>query len=75
MHVNHASDALLKIQSGVLKNVFILSMHGAKANIRSTTKMAKNRHACNKDILQSYWTSDGLPLYCSQPLYILFRAA
>ena len=51
--------------SGVLKNVFILSKHGTKANIRSTN-MA-NRHAYNRDNLQSYWTSDGLPLYCSQP--------
>jgi hypothetical protein len=34
--------------------------------IRST-KMANNRHAYNRDVLQSYWTSDGLPLYCSQP--------
>ena len=37
-----------------------------KANIRST-KMANNPHAYNKDVLQSYWTSDGLPLYCGQP--------
>jgi hypothetical protein len=29
--------------------------------------MANNRHAYNRDVLQSYWTSDGLPLYCSQP--------
>jgi hypothetical protein len=36
-----------------------------KVNIRST-KMANNRHAYNRDVLQSYWTSDGLPLYCSQ---------
>ena len=28
-------------------------------NIRST-KMANNRHAYNRDVLQSYWTSDGL---------------
>ena len=49
-------------KSGVLKNVFILSKHGTKANIRST-KMANNRHAYNRDFLQSYWTSDGLPLY------------
>ena len=70
MHVNHVSHALLKIQyvhasnlvfkSGVLANLFILSKHGTKANIRSTT-MANNRH-----VLQSYWTSDGLPLFCSQ---------
>jgi hypothetical protein len=53
-------------KSGVLKNVFILSKHGTKANIRSI-KMANNRHAYNRDVLQSYWTSDGLPLYCSQP--------
>ena len=51
---------------GVLTNLFILSKHGTKANIRST-KMANNRHAYNRDVLQSYWTSDGLPLYCSQP--------
>ena len=31
-------------KSDVLKNVFILSKHGTKANIRST-KMANNRHA------------------------------
>ena len=29
--------------------------------------MANNRHAYNRDVLQSYWTPDGLPLYCSQP--------
>ena len=49
-------------KSGVLTNVFILSKHDTKANIRST-KMANNRH-----VLQNYWTSDGLPLYCSQPI-------
>ena len=53
-------------KSGVLKNLFILSKHGTKANFRST-KMANNRHAYNRDVLQSYWTSDGLPLYCCQP--------
>jgi hypothetical protein len=42
--------------SGVLKKIFILSKHGTKANIRST-KMANNRHAYNRDVLQSYWTS------------------
>ena len=77
MHVNHASHALLKIQYvhasnlgiyvGVLNNLCILSKHGTKANIRST-KMANNRHAYNRDVLQSFWTSAGLPLYCSQPL-------
>jgi hypothetical protein len=46
--------------------LFILSQHGTKANIRST-KMANNRHAYNRDVLQRYWTSDGLPLFCSQP--------
>jgi hypothetical protein len=44
--------------------LFILSKHGTKANIRST-KMANIRHAYNRDVLQSYWTSDGLPLYRS----------
>jgi hypothetical protein len=57
---------LSTVKSGVLKKLFILSKHGTKANIRST-KMANNRHAYNRDVLQSYWTSDGLPLYCSQP--------
>jgi hypothetical protein len=52
-------------KSGGLKLLFILSKHGTKANIRST-KMANNRHAYNRDVFQSYWTSDGLPLYCSQ---------
>ena len=76
MHVDHASHELLKIQyvhasnlvfrSGVWKNIFIQSKHGKKANIRST-KMANNRHAYNRDDLQSYWTSDRLPLYYSQP--------
>jgi hypothetical protein len=28
--------------------------------------MANNRHAYNWDVLQSYWTSDGLPLFSSQ---------
>ena len=53
-------------KSGVLRNLFILSKHGTKANIRST-KMANNRHEYNRDVLQSYWTSEWLPLYCSQP--------
>jgi hypothetical protein len=57
---------LFVFKSGVLRNVFILSKHGTEANIRST-KMTNNRHAYNRDVLQSYWTSDGLPLYCSQP--------
>ena len=43
-------------KSGVLTNLFILSKHCMKANIRST-KMANNRHAYNRDVLQSYWTS------------------
>ena len=34
-------------KSGVIKNLFILSKHGTKANIRST-KMANNRHAYNR---------------------------
>jgi hypothetical protein len=53
-------------KSCVFKNVFILSKHCTKVNIRST-KMENNRHAYNRDVLQSYWTSDGLPLYCSRP--------
>jgi hypothetical protein len=53
-------------KSSVSNLLFILSKHGTKANIRRT-KMANNRHGYNRDILQSYWTSDGLPLYCSQP--------
>ena len=53
-------------KSDVLKKLFILSKHGTKANIRRT-KMSNNRHAYNRDVLQSHWTSDGLPLYCSQP--------
>jgi hypothetical protein len=28
--------------------------------------MADNRHAYNRDVLQSYWKSDWLPLFCSQ---------
>jgi hypothetical protein len=55
-----------RFEFGYLSPVFILSKHGTKVNIRST-KMANNRHAYNRDVLQSYWTSDGLPLYCSQP--------
>jgi hypothetical protein len=51
---------------GVLKSLLIFSKHGTKANI--ITKMANNRHAYNRDVLQSFWTSAGLPLYCSQPL-------
>jgi hypothetical protein len=50
------------VKFGVLKHLFILNKHGTKADIRST-KMANNRHAYNRDVLQSYWTSDGLPLY------------
>jgi hypothetical protein len=46
-------------KSGVLKKLFILSKHSTKANIKST-KMANNRHAYNRDVFQSYWTSDGL---------------
>jgi hypothetical protein len=68
-HYSKFSMITLRIwlfKSGVLKNVFILSKYGTQANIRST-KMANNRHAYNRDVLQSYWTSDGLPLYCGQP--------
>jgi hypothetical protein len=36
--------------SGVLTNLFILSKHGMKANIRSP-KMANNLHAYNRDVL------------------------
>ena len=54
-------------KTGVLINLFILIKHGTKANIRNTT-MANNRHAYNRDVLQSYWTSDGLPLFRSQRL-------
>jgi hypothetical protein len=50
----------------VLKHVFILSKHGTKANTRGT-KMANNRHTYNRDVLQSYWTSDELPLYRKTP--------
>jgi hypothetical protein len=56
----------LVAKSGVLTNLFILSKHGPKANIRST-KMANNRHAYNRDVLQSHWTSDELPLYRKKP--------
>ena len=72
MHLTHYSKfsifplRIWVFKSDVLKHLFILSKHGTKANIRST-KMANNRHAYNRDILQSYWTSDGLSLYCSQP--------
>jgi hypothetical protein len=55
-HYSNFSMFTLRIwvfKSGVLKNAFILSKHGTKANIRST-KMANNRHAYNKDVLQSY---------------------
>jgi hypothetical protein len=68
-HYSKFSMLTLRIwvfKPGVLKKIFILSKHGTKANIRST-KMANNRHAYNMDVLQSYWTSDGLPLCCSQP--------
>ena len=41
------------------------STDGTKTNMRSTT-MANNRHAYKRDVLQRYWTSDGLPLYCRQ---------
>ena len=58
-HYSKFSMLTLRIwvfKSGVLKKLFILSKHGTKANIRST-KMANNRHAYNRDVLQSYWTS------------------
>ena len=29
--------------------------------------MTNNRHAYNRNVLQSYWTSEGLLLCCSQP--------
>ena len=51
---------------GVLKRILILSKDGTNANIISTT-MANNRHAYNRGVLQSYWTSDGISLFCSQP--------
>jgi len=53
-------------KSSVLKNLFILCEHGAKANI-GVAKMANYRHAVKRNFLQSYWTSDGLSLYSSQP--------
>ena len=56
---------MLVSKSGVLKKI-ILSKHGTKANIIST-KMTNNLQAYNRDVLQSYWTSDGLLLFCSQP--------
>jgi transposase len=40
---------------------------------RFLTVLVDNRHAYNRDVLQSYWTSDGLPLYCSQPTGELFN--
>jgi hypothetical protein len=57
-------------KSGVLKKIFIFSKQGTKANIRST-KMANNRHAYDRDVLQSYWTSEWLSLCCSQPTMTL----
>jgi hypothetical protein len=57
---------ILVFKSGVLKILFILSKHSKKANIRSTM-MANNRYAYNRDVISNYWTSDGLPLCCSQP--------
>ena len=57
---------ILVSRFGVFKKLFILSKHGTKANIRST-KMANKRHAYNMDVLQSYWTSEGLSLFCRQP--------
>ena len=68
MHYSKFSMFMLQIwvfKSGILIKIFILSKHGTKANIR--TNMTNNRHAYNRDVLQSYWTSKGLPLYCSQP--------
>jgi hypothetical protein len=64
MHYSKFSMFTLRIwvfKSGDLKKLFVLSKHGTKANIRST-KMANNRHAYNRDVLESCWTSDGLPL-------------
>ena len=52
--------------SRCVKKIIHSHKHGTKVDIRST-KMAINRHAYNRDVLQSYWTSNGLPLYCSQP--------
>jgi hypothetical protein len=49
----------------VLKNLFILCEPGTKANIGGA-KMANNRHAVNRNFLQSYWMSDELSLYSSQ---------
>jgi hypothetical protein len=47
----------IRLTKCVLKKLFILSKHGTEANIRST-KMANNPHAYNRDVLQSYWTSE-----------------
>jgi len=69
MHYPKFSMSTLQIwviKSGVLKNSFILCEHGTKSNIRGA-KMANNRHAVNRNFLHSYWTSDGLSLYSSQP--------
>ena len=64
MHYSKFSISTLQIwviKSGVLKNSFILCEHGTKSNIRGA-KMTNNRHAVNRNFLQSYWTS----LYSSQ---------
>jgi len=50
------------LKSGVLKKLFILCEHGTNVNIGGV-KMANNRHAVNRNFLQSYWTS----LYNSHP--------
>ena len=66
-HYSKFSMITLRIwvfNSGVFKKY--IHKHGSNANIRST-KMANNRHAYNRDVLQSYWTSNGLLLFCSQP--------
>jgi hypothetical protein len=35
--------------------------------VRKRISWENNQHAYNRDVHQSYWTSDGLPLCCSQP--------
>ena len=53
------------LKSSFLENAFILCEHGTTANIGGA-KMTNNRHAINRNFLQSYWTSDGISLYSSQ---------
>jgi hypothetical protein len=68
MHYSKISMFTLQIwvfKSSVFRKKCILCEHSTEENIGGAN-MANNRHATNRNFIQSYWMSDGLLLYNSQ---------